>query len=196
MNYYSSSFWAPSDYLMHHGILGQKWGVRRYQNADGTLTAAGKKRYGTVENYEKAKAAASAKKENRKKAREERKAKRAKAREERKEAMALEYKKQAEEEAIKEKLVSKLDDRLDRGEISRKEYDRLIDDMDLMDIDEIKALSDEVTHQQRSEMAKRYLKDYQFTKEKASDSFGSSFSDSGKDWSNSFFDYYDDYYDW
>lgn len=32
-------------YLVHHGILGQKWGVRRYQNYDGTLTEAGKKRY-------------------------------------------------------------------------------------------------------------------------------------------------------
>lgn len=30
--------------LMHHGIKGMKWGVRRYQNKDGSLTAAGKQR--------------------------------------------------------------------------------------------------------------------------------------------------------
>ena len=37
------------EYLEHHGILGMKWGVRRYQNKDGTLTAAGKKRAAKVE---------------------------------------------------------------------------------------------------------------------------------------------------
>ena len=31
--------------LTHHGVKGMKWGRRRYQNADGSLTAAGKKRY-------------------------------------------------------------------------------------------------------------------------------------------------------
>lgn len=33
------------DYLAHHGIKGMKWGVRRYQNKDGTLTKEGQKRY-------------------------------------------------------------------------------------------------------------------------------------------------------
>ncbi len=36
---------SGEEYLAHHGILGMKWGVRRYQNSDGTLTSAGKKRY-------------------------------------------------------------------------------------------------------------------------------------------------------
>ena len=40
-----------SSELYHHGIKGQKWGVRRFQNPDGSLTAAGERRYGSIENF-------------------------------------------------------------------------------------------------------------------------------------------------
>lgn len=40
------------DELVHYGIKGQKWGRRRYQNKDGSLTPAGRERYGSEENFE------------------------------------------------------------------------------------------------------------------------------------------------
>ncbi len=43
MSYYRQPY--PNE-LYHHGVQGMHWGVRRYQNPDGTLTAEGKRRYG------------------------------------------------------------------------------------------------------------------------------------------------------
>lgn len=45
MEFYGYTFTCESD-LQHHGIKGQKWGIRRFQNEDGTWTAAGRARYG------------------------------------------------------------------------------------------------------------------------------------------------------
>lgn len=41
-----NTFDGWNDELYHHGIRGQKWGIRKYQNPDGTLTEEGKARYG------------------------------------------------------------------------------------------------------------------------------------------------------
>lgn len=42
------------DELYHHGIKGQRWGIRRFQNEDGSYTAAGRKHYGIGAAYKKA----------------------------------------------------------------------------------------------------------------------------------------------
>ena len=45
--------YTTSNELYHHGIHGQKWGVRRFQNKDGSLTAEGYKHYGLDPNGNK-----------------------------------------------------------------------------------------------------------------------------------------------
>ena len=46
--YYGIQDLGSSDYLAHYGVIGMKWGIRKYQNPDGSLTAKGKKRYKTT----------------------------------------------------------------------------------------------------------------------------------------------------
>jgi len=45
MNYTSTGNWTAESHLEHHGIKGQRWGVRRFQNYDGTYTQDGLRRY-------------------------------------------------------------------------------------------------------------------------------------------------------
>ena len=45
--------WEENNYLVHYGVKGQKHGIRRYQNEDGSLTEEGKERYGGMTNYSK-----------------------------------------------------------------------------------------------------------------------------------------------
>jgi hypothetical protein len=95
---------SPSDYISHHGIKGQKWYRRRFQNDDGSLTPAGRERYG-IGPARKFKT-----KEERKAARAERKAAKA-------EAKAKKQTEQAEKDAAKKEADKQ--DAITKGDAAR-----------------------------------------------------------------------------
>lgn len=124
-----------NDYLAHHGILGQKWGVRRYQNYDGSLTALGRKHRGLSEKSSASSASSDLKKAVKtiQKTRKKYKAEHAKDRE-------VSRKKAAEDKAAKEardheKLKQHIrrhpkDIYKHRDELTREEAKELIDQIE------------------------------------------------------------------
>lgn len=102
-------------YLAHHGILGQKWGVRRYQTESGSLTPAGQKRYAKIDGkYQK--------KINRSKAQDEKILSSRKAHRDflENKLTKLETKK---ENATNERKISKLDKKIAKRENKIKDFD-------------------------------------------------------------------------
>jgi len=103
-------------YLAHHGILNQKWGFRRFQNQDGTLTAAGRVRYGrkmTAKRKAAARKAAQTKKKNAEIKRKEDAAR-----------QKAEAKRAEDERAGKPRDVSTMTDQEIRDFLARKDLER------------------------------------------------------------------------
>lgn len=112
-------------YLAHHGIKGQRWGVRRFQNPDGSLTSAGAKRYAIGSDGKLVNKKGVTRASNRyqiKRAKQQARLERVKAKE------------AAKTERYKEKLEAK------KPQLSRKEYVKSLSDKELGDINKRDAM--------------------------------------------------------
>lgn len=115
--------------LQHHGTKGQKWGIRRYQNKDGSLTPAGKKRYGIVGSIKEYRSNKKKQKQRAEALEKAREAKKTKAEEAAEKKRVLESGTAAEVMKYKGKLTNKeLSDAY-----SRLNYERLISDISAKD---------------------------------------------------------------
>lgn len=154
--------------LYHHGVTGMKWGIRRYQNKDGSLTAAGKRRYGTKANFERVQVAKkAAAKANSKEAVAKRKAN------ERTAAEIAKYRKQAgikdkvsEDTAPKKKTMKDMSDDELVSAIRRKQLEQQYSQLNPEKVSAGKKFMNSLTNDVLIPTAKQVGKDFAIKKAK------------------------------
>lgn len=176
------------EYLMHHGILNQRWGFRRYQNSDGSLTSLGQKhreeREGRAARAEERKAERAAKREAASKAREEARAAKKQAKIEQK----------AAEKAAEERRAA-MQAEVDRINAQRRKPVQMMTDSELAEM--TTRLKNEQTYQnlliamtpKQAKTTKDLINDQlKVFGEKALNSLGDVAISYGKDWLDGYID--------